>query len=337
MHHLSVLCALAAFFSHTFAAEITFTNTRRLLFDADGNQIDAYGSKVNYFNGLYYLYGNSFSVTGVAFGIKSYSSVDLEHWAYEGFLYDPFATNPCNALGGCGRPHIVYNAKSSKYVLWANAGASGYVVATSTSPSGPFAFLPSPAAIDPQFDGLQPADFAVESFGDEAYIVFSALNFKDPRAGSIWPPIFQTLHISPLTSDFTDTTLKSYPVRSTADDLIDQETESPDIFKRDGKFYVAASNTCGYCNGSIGLLYGGTESIEGPWTRRIISGYSCDGQVEGVLPLNNSATGETTYVWHSTSVPGGPRVGFSGHVRSRPYSPRQCWAGTCADHRTHLS
>lgn len=32
------------------------------------------------FNGTYYLYGNSFSVEGVAFGIKSYSSVDLEHW-----------------------------------------------------------------------------------------------------------------------------------------------------------------------------------------------------------------------------------------------------------------
>jgi len=41
-----------------------------------------------------------------------------------------------------------------------------------------------------------------EVLGDEAYLVFSALNFRDPNAGSIWPPIFQSLHISPLTSDF---------------------------------------------------------------------------------------------------------------------------------------
>lgn len=102
--------------------QVTFSNARRLLFDVDGNQIDAYGSKVNYFNGSYYLYGNSFSNTGVAFGIKSYSSVDLEHWKFEGFLYDPYADNPCNAEGGCGRPHIVYSSKRGEYILWANAG-----------------------------------------------------------------------------------------------------------------------------------------------------------------------------------------------------------------------
>ncbi|KAK5124275.1 hypothetical protein LTR85_001978 [Meristemomyces frigidus] len=295
------------------AAQVTFSNTRRLLFDVDGNQIDAYGSKINLFNGSYYLYGNSFSIEGTAFGIKSYSSVDLENWEYEGFLYDPYGNTPCAASGGCGRPHIVYNSNSSRYILWANAGSSGYQVATSASPVGPFEFLNTTAAIDPQFDGLQPADFTVETFGDKGYIVFSALNFVSDSAGSIWPPIFQTIHISELTEDFTNTTQVSYPVSSNLTDLIDQETESPDIFMRNGKYYVAASNTCGYCNGSIGLLYR-SDSFQGPWTRQIISGYSCDGQVEGVLPLKDPRTGAVTDVWHSTSVPGGPRTGFGGHI-----------------------
>jgi hypothetical protein len=127
--------------------------------------------------------------------------VDLEHWKYEGSLFDPFTNNPCSQEGGCGRPHIIYNANTSTYILWANAGSTGYQVAASSSPIGPFTFLNSTAAIDPQFDGLQPADFAVESFGNKAYLVFSALNFEDPRAGSIWPPIFQTLHVSELTPD----------------------------------------------------------------------------------------------------------------------------------------
>ena len=296
------------------AAQVTFDNNRRLLFDVDGDQIDAYGSKVNYFNGTYYLYGNSFSIEGVAFGIKSYSSVDLQDWKYEGFLFDPFSpTSPCNAAGGCGRPHILYNSNSSQYVLWANAGSSGYQVATSDSPSGPFTFLPNTAAIDPQFDGLQPADFTVETFGSKALLVFSALNFRDPRAGSIWPPIFQTLHISELTDEYLNTTRVSYPVTSAAFDLIDQEAESPDIFTRNGYYYVSASNTCGYCNGSIGLLYR-SKSIQGPWTRQIIAGYSCEGQVEGVLPLTDPKSGSVTDVWHSTSVPGGPRTGFGGHI-----------------------
>lgn len=115
------------------------------------------------------------------------------------------------------------------------------------------------------------------------------------------------------TDDFMNTTQISYPVTSPASDLIDQEAESPDIFKRGNTYYVAASNTCGYCNGSIALLYR-SNSIQGPWTRQILAGYSCNGQVEGVLPLTDPTSGQVTNVWHSTSVPGGIRTGFGGHI-----------------------
>ncbi|THX73596.1 Arabinanase/levansucrase/invertase [Aureobasidium pullulans] len=318
----SAISALTALVSVTSAAattkavsaSVTFDNNKRFLFDTDGRQIDAYGSKVNNFNGKYYLYGNSFSETGVAYGIKSYSSSDLQSWQYEGLLFDPAnKNNPCAGSGGCGRPHIVYNPNKKSYVLWANAGEVGYVVATSTSPTGPFVFSAARALIDPAFDGLQPADFTVEVINGTGYIVFSALNFRSPNAGNVWPPIFQNLHVSKLTDDFMNTTRVSYPVSSTAGDLIDNEAESPDIFKVGNTFYVAASNTCGYCNGSIALLYR-SNSIQGPWTRQILEGYSCNGQVEGVLPLTNPANGAVTNVWHSTSVPGGPRTGFGGHI-----------------------
>ncbi|KAH0282459.1 Arabinanase/levansucrase/invertase, partial [Aureobasidium sp. EXF-3399] len=283
----------AAVTTKAVSASVTFDNTRRFLFDTNGRQIDAYGSKVNNFNGKYYLYGNSFSETGVAYGIKSYSSVDLLNWQYEGFLFNPAGNNnPCAGSGGCGRPHIVYNPKNKNYVLWANAGSPGYVIATSSSPSGPFVFSTNRALIDPAFDSLQPADFTVEVIDGEGYIVFSALNFKSPDAGSFWPPIFQNMHASKLTADFMNTTRVSWPVVSNANDLIDNEAESPDIFK--------SGNTC--------------NSIQGPWTRQILEGYSCNGQVEGVLPLTNPSTGAVTNVWHSTSVPGGPRTGFGGHI-----------------------
>ena len=108
------------------------------------------------------------------------------------------------------------------------------------------------------------------------------------------------------------TTGVSYPVNSTAFDLIDNEAESPDLFYRKGQYYISASNTCGYCNSSIGLLYR-SSSIKGPWTRQILSGDSCGGQVEGVLPLTHPG-GKKTFLWHSTSVPGGPRTGFGGHI-----------------------
>jgi hypothetical protein len=85
-------------------------------------------------------------------------------------------------------------------------------------------------------------------------LAWAVLDFADPRAGSIWPPIFQTMHISPLTTDFvsllstyaeplgcslhglffykTNTTGVSFPVASAANDAVDQQTESPDMFMR---------------------------------------------------------------------------------------------------------
>lgn len=69
--------------------------------------------------------------------------------------------------------------------------------------------------------------------------------------------------------DFMNTTRLSYPVISAAADAIDQQTESPDIFKRGDTFYVVASNTCGFCNGTLALLYR-SNSIQGcgvsPWS-----------------------------------------------------------------------
>lgn len=169
--------AIGAAISTSQVITSSFSNDVRFLFDVDGNQVDAYGSKVNFFDGKYYLYGNSFANSAETFaagtasfpsgiGIKSYSSIDLVNWKLEGYLYDPSGKTPCDASGGCGRPHIVYNAASKMYILWANAGSDGYPIATSSSPSSGFVFLASTASIDAKFDGLQPADFAVETYGN---------------------------------------------------------------------------------------------------------------------------------------------------------------------------
>ncbi|KAJ5738024.1 hypothetical protein N7493_001179 [Penicillium malachiteum] len=287
-----------------------FSNEQRFMFDVDGNFIDAYGSKINY--GKYYLYGNSWSIKGsAAYGIKSYSSMDLVNWNYEGFLFDPTTTDACSGSGGCGRPHIIYNTKTKKYILWANS--DGYVVATSDNPATGYKFLGSQPTLDPVVAKLNPADFAVELINNEGYIVYSGLNFTDASAGSLWPQISQSLYIGHLTSDLENTTTVAYDVKSEANDLVDNQAESPDLIYRNGIWYVFASNTCGYCSGTLAIVYR-SPSIQGPWERQILSGNSCNSQLEGVLPLVNPKTEETTYVWHGTSVPGGPRTGFGGHI-----------------------
>lgn len=50
-----------------------------------------------------------------------------------------------------------------QYVLWSNKD-TGYTVASSSTPTGPFTVV-GKAALDPQFQGLQPADETVVTIG----------------------------------------------------------------------------------------------------------------------------------------------------------------------------
>lgn len=299
--------------SSSAAPTVTFSNARRLLFDSAGQQIDAYGSKVQFFNGSYWLYGNSFNTTGSAYGINAYRSANLVDWKNQGNILDANATAYCRTVNGrCGRPHLLVDPQTGLFNLWINGGSTGYLISTGRTPAGPFT-ISGRATTDPAFDSLVQADFAVETIGSASYLVFSALNFRYPDAGSLWPPIQQTLHISQVTDNNTNTTGVSYPVTSAANDLIDQEAESPDIFKRGDWFYVATSTTCGYCNGSIALMYR-SKSIKGPWTRQIIAADGCQSQFEGVLQLTDPSTGNINYVWHGTSGPNPLRIGWGGHI-----------------------
>jgi len=67
-----------------------------------------------------------------------------------------------NIRCGGGRPHILFDAKSKQYVLWADSASfDGYTVATAPSPKGPYAPSPKLAALDPVHKGLKPADFTI--------------------------------------------------------------------------------------------------------------------------------------------------------------------------------
>jgi hypothetical protein len=62
---------------------------------------------------------------------------------------------------GGGRPHILYNKVSSKYVLWVDNGMNGYQLSTSPSPKGPITISTQRALLDPVYKNFKPADFAI--------------------------------------------------------------------------------------------------------------------------------------------------------------------------------
>ena len=126
--------------------------SRTLRFDTRGKVIDAHDGEIKQFGGTFYLYGTSYGCGYYRFskrptpfcGFKVYTSVDLVRWVDRGYLFNPRSgawQARCNSLTlSCYRPHVLFNQRTGKYVLWVTPWyvPNGYHVLTSNSPTGPF-------------------------------------------------------------------------------------------------------------------------------------------------------------------------------------------------------
>ncbi len=50
-------------------------------------------------------------------GVRVYRSVDLKNWEYRGVCL-PRPENGFGRLGATGRGHVVYNERTTTYVMW---------------------------------------------------------------------------------------------------------------------------------------------------------------------------------------------------------------------------
>lgn len=211
---------------------------------------------------------------------------------------------------------MLYDPARALYILWVNAGTPGYVIFTSSSPTSGFVAESSRALVgyQPEPATHQTGDFSVAMINGTGYIAYSLIDFTTLGA-SIWPPFKQSIYIQQLTSDFMNTTGNATEVLPVGD-LVDLQAESPDIFYREGYYYISASNTCGFCQGTILIMYRATD-ISGPWTRQIISSDTCGGQTTGVLTIPSSTGGDAVYMHQAdiqASAPlAGPRNAQHGH------------------------
>lgn len=255
-----------------------------------GDALDAHDGEIAFFDGNYYLYGTSYDCgfewqnKHAAFcGFKVYVSKDMEHWTDMGFLFDGQTKvwqTRCNGnTYGCFRPHVIYNRKTKKYVLWINVydNISGYRVFTSKTPVGPFEEVAEPTltvnATAPS-GGLNNGDH--DTFVDDdgnAYIAYTDWR----RKGSIV--------IEKLSADYLSGAGEGFST------VTEQGTEAPGMFKRNGIYYVVYSDpNCGYCSGT-GASYKMAKSPLGPWSEsKKISDNSCGGQPSFVstIKLNSN-------------------------------------------------
>ncbi|KAM3074913.1 hypothetical protein ACMFMG_008321 [Clarireedia jacksonii] len=301
----------------------TVSNSFKYQFDTDGNAIDSTSGKIDFFEGQYVWYGINFGCGEEFCGIESWSSDDLQTWSSNGLMVDPAdptIASLCASSGNCGRPHIVYSAETSTYVLWVNAGVPGYVIFTSSSPTSGYTLSPERALVgyQPSLATTQGGDFSVAVIDGTGYLAYSLIDFTTLGA-SIWPPFKQSIYLQQLTPDLTNTT-GDVTHLTPVGDLVDYQAESPDIFFRNGYYYVSASNTCGFCQGTLLIIYR-SRRITGPWTRQIISKDTCSGQSTGVLtiPSTSDSTGNSTAAYiHQADLFGvapiaGTRTAAHGH------------------------
>ena len=266
-------------------------------FDVDGNALDAHDGTLALFGNTYYLYGTSYGcgyqyqVNSTFCGFKVYSSTDLVHWVDKGYAVPP---SNCQY---CFRPHVIYNASTSKYVMWSDGGGA-YHVFTSSSPTGPFV-----QQADPTLAVGGAVDEAL--FLDDNGTAFLIHNTTQVTAG-----LTADMVVEQLTPNFLNTTGAN--VRLGLGDV-----EAFAVFKRNGVYHALMSDpTCAYCSGETGEMT--STSMLGPWSgawydsngvhqsgraeprwrARVVNGSNCGGQPLAVLPVPQT-DGSTAYYFVS--------------------------------------
>ncbi|KAK8923740.1 hypothetical protein KSP39_PZI019689 [Platanthera zijinensis] len=233
----------------------------RLWMDTDGNPIQAHGGAILFDERTetYYWYGeNKDGPTyhahpkGTArvdvIGVNCYSSKDLWTWKNEGVVLPGVESNFTHDLHRSNvleRPKVIYNDKTSNYVMWMHIDDANYTkasvgVAFSDSPLGPFTYL---RRIRPH--NCDSRDMTIFKDDDQnAYLIYSSDDNSE-------------LHVSRLTDDYLDVTREMQRI------LIGQHREAPAVFKHKATYYMITSGCTGWAPNRA--MAHAAESIMGPW------------------------------------------------------------------------
>lgn len=233
----------------------------RQWFDTEGNLIQAHGGGILYDEktATYYWYGeNKDGPTyqahkkGTArvdiIGVNCYSSKDLWTWYNEGIVLlgeESNSTHDLHKSNVLERPKVIYNDKTSQYVMWMHIDDVNYTkasvgVAVSDSPTGPFQYLYSKRP-----HGFDSRDMTIFKDDDgKAYLIYSSEDNSE-------------LHIGPLTDDYLGVTKVMRRI------LVGQHREAPALFKHQGTYYMITSGCTGWAPNEA--LAHAAESIMGPW------------------------------------------------------------------------
>ena len=265
--------------------------------DEQGVAINAHGGGILLVGDTYYWFGEHKEAgkAGLAKrGVHCYSSKNLYDWKDEGIALAVSEEPGSPIEKGCilERPKVIYNAKTSKYVMWFHlepkgasySGAMGGV-AVSDRPTGPYTFLHAgrhnagywpinvqdihkqevPEAARQRFSGgslpAHPDSLNLLGRDFEGGQMARDMNLFVDEDGKAYlihsSEENSTLHIAELTEDYTacsDRFARFFPGRF---------MEAPALFKQEGKYYLIMSGCTGWApNAGRSAV---ASSIWGPW------------------------------------------------------------------------
>lgn len=237
--------------------------------DTDGNRIQAHGGSILYDGKKYYLYGENKEKTLPAsgiwhWGVRLYSSEDLYNWKSEGIILPPSEDydNPIHPTQYMDRPHIIYNEKTKKFIMWLkimsrdNMGNQYMVIAEADKITDEFKVI---AKRQPLGYSSGDFDLTVDSATGKAYIYFDKVHdfFHRDRLPH------KDIVCAELTDDYTDFTGNYSNYHDNSPYRIG--IEAPAFCKRNGKMYLFLSRTTGYVPNPTEYLV--SDGYFGPWER----------------------------------------------------------------------
>lgn len=269
--------ALLGFFAMTQTAQAT-TVTRypgTVAYDTSGHVIQAHGEGLIKVGSTYYWLGED-KTNGSPFqNIKCYSSTDFKNWT---FVRNVLTRQSSGDLGPnriVERPHVIYNAATSTYVMYMHIDNSNYSerkagVATSSSVCGAYTYRGSSKPL------------GHDSLDDNLFLDGSTGYFMSEDRTN------KKLQIYKLSSDFLSV--------SSLVKTLDQY-EAPAMAKINGTYFVFGSHLTGWSTNDN--QYATASSISGTWSsfRSFApSGTNtCNSQTTAIVPVSGSST--TSYIF----------------------------------------
>lgn len=252
---LLVVIVVSKVSSPVDSTNATINNTIHWL-DTSGEPIKAQGGNIIKAGKYYYMVGVDFPSIGTVpttdyagyNAVKVYRSTDLANWEFRSNVIYPgvsgWPTNLTDATKWVGRPSILYNDSTNKYVLITHMEGA-MVSATSDTPDGNYTYAKTMTL--PKGVKGAPNDISCFQDGDNGYFVANI----DQEEGARIAAIFK------LTSDYLDFDSQTFR------DSVPYETEAYHLVKKDDLWYWFASGL--YYWYSTPTSYRTSASLEGPW------------------------------------------------------------------------